>query len=194
MPLIRQPQLRHLAIGSGFSLPEALFIVALTWLLIIVLTPRSIQAVPDQNLELATSRVAAALIKAMLKADRENSPCSISLTPDGWGQTNDSGMTSCLGEGQGQLEPGTGQNLNARLRYTNSPDPAVLTIDPDPKNPRISPVSTGGTRTIVITVDGASQQRCLALESESGLFRIGRYEGPTTGTVQLNQCTIMTEN
>lgn len=179
MRMIGQP--RPLANNSGLSLPEALFSIGLIWLMIVLLTPRSAQIIPLTKLELATSRLAAGLTKAMRKADNDGS-CSISLSNEGWGQLEDAGVRWCLDEGQGSIGPGVGLGVTGQLRH-NFPTPAVLTINPRGSDPR---VSQGGI--IVLSMSDTNLQRCLVLEPVLGLLRVGRYAGTTTGDVQLDQC------
>lgn len=182
MPLTRiaRPQ----KVSDGLTLAEVIATTALVFLLVVTLMPRTPQIIPDQKLDLAISRLAVGLTKAMRKADSSGS-CSIRLSTDGW---EGWGNNPCLEPGQGSINPGTGQNLSAQLRH-NIPAPGVLTINPIPSDPRI-PIANPEQRILIaVSVGGTSQQRCLVLEPGPGLIRIGRYQESTAdGEPQLNQC------
>lgn len=175
---------RQQKVRDGLTLAEAIVTVALVLLLVVTLMPRTQQIIPDQKLELAISRLAVELTKAMRKADRSGS-CGIRLSTDGW---EGWGNNPCLEPGQGSLNPGNGQNLNAQLRH-NIPAPGILTINPIPSDPRV-PIAAPEQRIVIaVSVGGASQQRCLVLEPGPGLIRIGRYQESTAdGEPQLNHC------
>jgi prepilin-type N-terminal cleavage/methylation domain-containing protein len=159
----------------GFSMPELLVGISVLGVLAGMAFHNGGEALARQRLEAATRRLGQGLERARSEAQRQGSPCGLSLSAAGWTAPNGGELPPCertlegLQELVGGGDVAVAHNLPPVLRFSSN----GLVLD-------------GGT--VLIAAEGVALRRCLVLSLPLGVVRLGRYVGSAEGTPSSSAC------
>jgi hypothetical protein len=150
--------------GGGYSLPEALLALVLAGLLAQLGLASAGRELALAQLEGASRRVMLGLERGRDAAQRQGSPCALSLSAEGWGEPQTGSLPACegaaldLGEGVGGPAVALSHNLPPAVRFSSN----GLVLD-------------GGT--VLIRSEGTDRVRCVVVALPLGVTRLGQL-GP----------------
>ena len=161
----------------GFSMPELLVGISVLGVLAGMAFHNGGEALARQRLEAATRRLGQGLERARSEAQRQGSPCGLSLSAAGWTAPNGGELPPCertlegLQESVGGGAVAVAHNLPPALRFSSN----GLVLD-------------GGT--VVLSTTGTPLRRCLVMALPLGVVRLGRYSGDPAATPSSAACEV----
>ncbi len=154
--------------AAGLSLPELLVAVAVLALLGGLAFGSGQRWLAGQRLEAASRLVLAGLERGREAAQRQGSPCALTLSAAGWRAPNGGGLPGCLASDLSLQEAVGGgvlqvqHNLPAAVRFTAN----GLLLD-------------GGT--VRLAAAGAALERCVVVALPLGITRTGQWREGSCG-------------
>jgi prepilin-type N-terminal cleavage/methylation domain-containing protein len=154
-----------MARSEAFTLPELLLVVAILGLMGMITLGFGAELLARLEVEAATRRLLVGLERGRSAAERQGTPCALSLEAGGWGPPRAGDLPACAGVA---LALGEGVGREAALRLEHNLPPAV----------RFSSnglVLDGGT--VQVAHRATALSRCVVVSLPLGVTRVGLYGG-----------------